>query len=615
MLNSTKSSVRDYLIKQLPTATAFINTRFEVVHASDQWIDSFEFSAPEVFGATIFELFGETGERWRPILESCFKGTCSKQNIDSYFNDSGEEVHIQWRNLPWYDENENIVGAIIQNQDVTQRIVNEQKLVKLGAFLDEKSKTAKIGSWELDINRNIWWCSMTKEILGVPESYIPSQESILSFFKEGESQQKMIKVTKLALEKGKPWSDKFQIITKNGEEKWVICTGNPLYQNGETTGLIGTFRDITEKVNQDAKSKEKEHLLQTLIDHLPINVFIKDTKARKILANKHELEFFGLQHENQILGKDDSHFITGESLKACLADDFYVIEKGKAILKKENTVVLNNGKEVTFSTSKIPLLDEDKNVIGLVGISLDISDQKVKEEELRRLINVTSLQNKKLVDFAHIISHNLRSHAANFSMLLEFLVTEKDKDEKQNITQMLVKASDGLLESLDNLNGVVAISTNINIDKKQINLSKSINKTANQLSDLLLKNNVTFINNVTESVVVKAIPEYLENILNNFITNGVKYRESTRDSFVKFKTTKEENYTVLSIEDNGIGIDLKKHGDKMFGMYKTFHHNEDAKGIGLFFTKKQIEAMNGKVEVYSEVGVGTTFKIYFNDKS
>ncbi len=75
------------------------------------------------------------------------------------------------------------------------------------------------------------------------------------------------------------------------------------------------------------------------------------------------------------------------------------------------------------------------------------------------------------------------------------------------------------------------------------------------------------------------------------------------------------DYTILSIKDNGLGIDLEEHGDKLFGMYKTFHENPDARGIGLYITKNQIEAMNGKVTVDSKVGKGTTFKIYFNEKN
>ena len=97
----------------------------------------------------------------------------------------------------------------------------------------------------------------------------------------------------------------------------------------------------------------------------------------------------------------------------------------------------------------------------------------------------------------------------------------------------------------------------------------------------------------------------------NFLTNAIKYRSPKRNPVIKLKTVSEDGYTILSIQDNGLGIDLEKYGDKLFGMYKTFHDSKDSRGIGLYITKNQIEAMNGKVSVESKVGHGTTFKIYF----
>ena len=76
----------------------------------------------------------------------------------------------------------------------------------------------------------------------------------------------------------------------------------------------------------------------------------------------------------------------------------------------------------------------------------------------------------------------------------------------------------------------------------------------------------------------------------------------------------ENGKKVLTISDNGLGIDLEKYKDSLFGMYKTFHKHPDSRGIGLFITKNQVEAMGGKIEVESKVGEGTAFKIYFNEK-
>jgi signal transduction histidine kinase len=200
-------------------------------------------------------------------------------------------------------------------------------------------------------------------------------------------------------------------------------------------------------------------------------------------------------------------------------------------------------------------------------------------------------------------------------MLLDFLVSETDAEEKNRIIKMLMEASDNLLETLENLNEVVAISTKINLDKKSINLHEKITTVEQNLIAFLKNSNALIINDVDENIEVKAVPSYVESILMNFITNGIKYKDPMRKPVIHLSSETKGDYTVLFIKDNGLGIDLEEHGDKLFGMYKTFHDNPDARGIGLYITKNQIEAMNGKVTVDSKVGKGTTFKIYFNEKN
>jgi signal transduction histidine kinase len=180
---------------------------------------------------------------------------------------------------------------------------------------------------------------------------------------------------------------------------------------------------------------------------------------------------------------------------------------------------------------------------------------------------------------------------------------------------MLTKASDNLLETLENLNDVVAISTNTNLEKSPVNLRERIAIVQQNLTAFLNNHRAKIITDIPEKTLVNVVPAYIDSILMNFITNAVKYRDPNRDPVIRLSTTKKGHYNILSIEDNGLGIDLDKYGDKLFGMYKTFHNNSDAKGIGLYITKNQIEAMNGKIITQSEVGKGTTFNIYFNEKN
>ncbi|PIF01629.1 MAG: histidine kinase [Maribacter sp.] len=409
-----------------------------------------------------------------------------------------------------------------------------------------------------------------------------------------------------------PFGEK--LIHKNGTEHTVIVNMSLIIDKKGKKQVWTIIQDISETEKKERQIREERKLLKTVIDNLPLNVYIKDRESRKILVNKAEVEFLNAKSADDIIGKNDFELYDKETAQLSRDEDLSVLNTLKPILGAEKIKKSSDGKIATFLNSKIPLKGEDGKAYGLVGISLDISELKQKEEELRNLIDVTSLQNKKLLNFAHIVSHNLRSHSANFSMLLEFLVNEKSKTKKQELTNMLVEASNNMLETLENLNEVLAIGKNTNTPKNPINLNKSVDKIRQNLSVALMENKVEVINTIPDDVYIKAVPAYTESILMNLITNALKYRSPDRTPKIVLSTERKDGYTILSITDNGLGIDMEKYGDKIFGLYKTFHNNPDSKGFGLYMTKNQIEAMGGKITVDSKVGIGSTFNIFFNEK-
>ena len=394
----------------------------------------------------------------------------------------------------------------------------------------------------------------------------------------------------------------------------MIAAGKPLYKDGKVTRLLGTFQDVTDHVEQEIKTKENEQLLQTLVDNLPLNLYIKDTESRKVLVNRAECDYLGVKNSDELIGKSDFD-LYGENIAQISRDeDLQVMKTKRPIIGKRTVSIKKDGLSTSFLTSKIPLLNLDGQCKGLIGISMDISEIIQKENQLSDLINVTAIQNKKLINFAHIVSHNLRSHTANFSMLVDFLVKEDEESEKERILEMLTKASDNLMDTLENLNEVVDISTNVNLEKKPLNLSEQIQRVEENLTAFLQQNNVEIKNEISDKVYVKAVPAYLESIILNLLTNSVKYRHPERIPEITIRTKKQDDNIVLTVEDNGLGIDLEKYGKKLFGMYKTFHNNPDARGIGLYITKNQIEAMGGSITVHSEVNKGSTFSACFKDE-
>lgn len=615
VLQGSETFTTNYLIKQLPIATVFLNADFEVVHASDKWILDFELSDREVMGKSIHQLIDSVSDEWQEVLEACLLGKGGDTGLEPYKNMDGQEGWFEWTNIPWFDAEEHVIGIIIQTADVTERIKKESQHEKLQLILREKSEIAKIGSWEYDAETDeLQWSEMTRQIHEVPEYFTPDINTAIEFYKEGFSRNTISLALFKSMESKTSWCEKLEIITAEGNEKWVIAAGKPLIKDGEYKGLIGTFQDITHMVQSEIKTRESEDLLRTVLDNIPINIYIKDMDSRKILVNKAECQYLGVTDPNELLGKNDFDIYDKEIAQISREEDLIVMNSQTPSIGRETINVTKDGVATSFLTSKIPFIGEDGECRGIIGISLDITNLKQHEAELRNLINVTSLQNKKLVNFAHIVSHNLRSHTANFSMLLDFLVKEQDEKEKQNIIGMLTTASDNLMETLVNLNEVVAINSNTNLSKKRVDLREKVGIVTHNLAEFLKEGKATIINRIPKRTLVNVLPAYIESIILNLITNSVRYKNPDRDPVIQLSAIQEGKYTVLSIADNGLGIDLKKNKDKLFGMYKTFHGNSDARGIGLYITKNQIEAMKGKIEVSSELGSGTTFKVFFNEK-
>ena len=277
----------------------------------------------------------------------------------------------------------------------------------------------------------------------------------------------------------------------------------------------------------------------------------------------------------------------------------------------EHRIICNNGTTRHLSSIMGDVTrDSNNKVVCIKGTTQDITDRKNAEIELNKSFNIVTEQNKRLLNFSYIVSHNLRSHTSNITSLLTLLEEEDTKEGQENLMNHIRNVSDLLNETMINLNDVVSIQKNINLIIEPLSLRAYVEKAIEILSEQIVLKNAMVHNNIQHDVIVNYNPAYLESIVLNFISNAIKYSHPERKPIISLECFEEDNFRVFQIKDNGQGIDLEKYREKLFGMYKTFHGNKDARGIGLFICKNQIETMGGKIEVESELGVGTIFKIY-----
>jgi signal transduction histidine kinase len=223
-------------------------------------------------------------------------------------------------------------------------------------------------------------------------------------------------------------------------------------------------------------------------------------------------------------------------------------------------------------------------VFNLFGIIQDITESKAYENKLKKLLEITEKQNKSLQNFAYIVSHNIRSHSANISGLSDIIHNENTN----KVSELLVQSSHKLSETINNLNSIITMQNASDKNFHSINLREQITKTIDAVNHFVILQNASIKNLVSDQTLIDGIPSYIESILLNLITNAIKYKKENESVEITISSSDSEDYTILSIKDNGRGIDLNKYKNSIFGLYKTFHGNKDANGMGLFIVKNHL---------------------------
>ena len=286
-----------------------------------------------------------------------------------------------------------------------------------------------------------------------------------------------------------------------------------------------------------------------------------------------------------------------------------VIEGKRESYQLEKRYIHKNSQLVYAILTVTVVREINGDISHFVSQVLDITERIEGEKKLETLVEVTKNQNESLMNFAHIVSHNLRSHSSNMTMLAKFLLQEEDEEELKNINRMISDVAESLSETILHLNDVVQVKTGTLENLQSSSVLNTIEHIKKSIGGLLEEQDAIVKINIEKSHFVNAVPSYLESIFLNILTNAIKYSSPDRIPVIEIKSKIQKETVLITFKDNGQGIDLNRHGDKIFGMYKTFHKHKDAKGIGLFITKNQIEAMGGSIKIESAVDQGTTIFI------
>lgn len=353
----------------------------------------------------------------------------------------------------------------------------------------------------------------------------------------------------------------------------------------------------------------KDELFENIFTHAHGGIAIVSLEGKWVKVNKSICKLFGYTEE-ELSNLSFQELTHRDDLDADMDSMSQLINGEIDSYQTEKRYFHKIGHVIWTILSVSIVRDSVNNPLYFISQIMDISTQKSANWHLQFLMNVVKGQNEKLNDFAHIATHDIRTHVGNLGSLTEFL-----EDDIANITdnenyKMLKESISNLDETIQHLNDI-----RLNKPKKynslnELNLFEYVKNALYNINAIAKKENCEIINHIDTDIMILGIEAYLDSIILNFLTNAIKYKSAHRTPIIEISTTLKGSFIILKIKDNGQGIDLEKNQDKLFTLNGTFHKHHDSRGVGLYITKNHIESIGGKIKVESKVDEGTCFSIY-----
>ncbi|KQC32047.1 hypothetical protein AAU57_00940 [Nonlabens sp. YIK11] len=286
-------------------------------------------------------------------------------------------------------------------------------------------------------------------------------------------------------------------------------------------------------------------------------------------------------------------------LETCLAGEF---------LEADIQMTSSNKEKIWMRFTGKPKYNNNHEIVGIRGIFTSIDKYVREREEVVRHSKVIEAQNERLLHFAHIVSHNLRSHSSNLELTLELFNDIKHDDRSSVFYSYLEEVSLNLSATLKHLNQVVTLNSQAT-NRTIIKIDEIVNQVLEIYKTELHRIQAEVEINVDHFNSIEYVPSFLHGILVTLISNAIENRSQARPLKLSISTKISKDKKLLVVRDNGSGMDLTSVGSNLFKVNHKEHPDGKTKGLGLFLAKNQVEAMGGDIVVKSKKDQGATFTI------
>lgn len=603
-----------------PAAIALVEGDNHIFTLANPWYrQMFSRTEEQLIGKPMREVFQEMGQHevfdiFDEILKSGEAHVSDEMPVEFYRHNSDvkEIGYFNFVAQPLTDNSGNISSLLILAYEVTEEVKLRNKIKESEVYFRHMTDNVPIIIW---VTEKDGYCSYLNKQWYDYTGQQRDEELGWEWLKavHPEDSDKAREVFKNANERCKPFNITYRLKKANGLYEWHIDSGVPRFdENNQLLGYIGTVVNIHDlKLAQEAL-KANEERLTIAVSAASLGTWDFNPQTGLLEWDGRCKELFGLPSDAFV---DYDIFLKGlhpddrEKTEAAVKSALSPEGDGRFDIEYRTVGVLDGKERWVRAAGKA--FFNNYAADRFIGTILDITDQKRFEQTLKSKNEELQKINSDLDNFVYTASHDLKAPIINIEGLIKALSSEYfvENDETKELFDMVHQSIESFKTTIHDLADVAKVQAWSLAEEEIIQFREAAEHAKLHIKDLISSFDAEILEDYSKATEISFSGKNLRSIFYNLLSNGIKYSSPERKPRIKVTTQDSGEFILLSFEDNGLGIPKEDHL-KVFSMFKRLHDHVEGSGVGMAIVKKIIDNNEGKIEIESEVGRGTVFKIF-----
>jgi PAS domain S-box-containing protein len=522
------------------------------------------------------------------------------------------ETYWQLTNIPVLDEDNQVQYILHETRDITREHLADKKTKEKEELFHLVSMATNDAIWDWHLAGDTFrWNENFKTLFGYGEA-ITSVQAWRDLIHPEDRARVLSSLERVMQDGDHYWFEEYRFRCADGSYSDIIDRAYLVYgPGGQPSRMVGSVQDMT-------LQKETQQLLQAslerfrlLADAMPQKVWTAQPDGHIHYLNQQWLDYTGCSYE-QLKGHGLASVFHPEDLPGALQIWGQAIATGTDF-QMEHRLGRADGTYRWHLSRGLPMRNAAGDLVMWVGTHTDIHEQKLAQQELQAANRELQKINDDLDRFVYTASHDLKQPIINMGSIFGELMQDcqpRDPDHEK-LVSLFQKSLDQIHVTISDLAEIAKVQKNIHQEKEEIGLQALTQEVLLSLQDQVKATGARIEADFAAFPRLYFSRLNLRSIFYNLLSNAIKYQVPGRPPIVLLRTYQEDNFLVLAVTDNGLGINLEQNKNKLFQMFKRFHTHVPGTGLGLYIIHRIMQDNDGFVAVDSNLQVGTTFRIYF----